>query len=225
MKRIADIILSLIAIVVLLPFIIPICIVLKLTGEHYIFYYQTRIGKSGRGFKMVKFSTMLLNSPSIGSGEITLKKDPRVFPFGRFLRRTKINEIPQLINILKGDMSIVGPRPLTPKHFNYYTLEQQNIVSQLKPGLTGVGAIVFREEEGIFAKSSLSLEETYRTLLSPHKAALESWYLDNQSFWMDIKIVLLTFRIIFFHKSNLPYKVLKGLPEMPEELKRVTSDE
>ena len=99
MKRIFDIIFSFLAILVLLPFMLPIMLVLKLTGEHYIFYEQSRIGLNGNPFKIIKFSTMLLNSPSIGTGEITLKNDPRVFPFGRILRKTKINEIPQLINI------------------------------------------------------------------------------------------------------------------------------
>jgi lipopolysaccharide/colanic/teichoic acid biosynthesis glycosyltransferase len=223
MKRFTDILLSFLAILILLPLMIPVIIILKLTGEHYIFYYQTRIGKGGKEFKMIKFSTMLLNSPSIGSGEITLKKDPRVFPFGRFLRKTKIHEIPQSINMLKGDMSVIGPRPLTQKHYNYFTLDQQRIVNQLKPGLSGVGAIVFREEEEIFAKSTLGHEETYKTLLSPHKAALESWYSSNQSFAVDLKLMFLTMWVIIFQHSRLPYKLLKGLPEMSAELKQLAS--
>jgi len=218
-KRIIDIVGSLIAIIIVFPFMLPVVIICKLTGEHYIFYYQSRVGKNGKGFKMVKFSTMLLNSPSIGTGEITLKHDPRVFPFGRFLRMTKINEIPQLINVLNGDMSIVGPRPLTPKHFAFYSPEQQDIIKQLKPGLTGVGAIVFREEESIFAKSTMSPEDTYRKLLTPHKAALEDWYLHNQSGWVDLKIIFLTAWAIFFKHTKLPYKWLKDLPQLPDELR------
>ena len=221
MKRIIDFILSLIAILVLFPFMVPIMIILKLTGEHYIFYYQPRIGRNGREFKIIKFSTMLLNSPNIGTGEISLKKDPRVFPFGRFLRKTKINEIPQLLNILNGEMSIVGPRPLTPKHFNHYTPEQQEIIKQLKPGLTGVGAIIFRDEEEIFANSNLDHEQTYRQMLSPYKAALETWYLHNKSLWVDTKIVFLTIWVILFNKSQLTYKILKGLPEKPNELRKL----
>jgi lipopolysaccharide/colanic/teichoic acid biosynthesis glycosyltransferase len=221
MKRIIDFILSLITILVLVPFMIPVMIILKLTGEHYIFYYQPRIGREGKEFKIVKFATMLLNSPNIGTGEISLKKDPRVFPFGRFLRKTKINEIPQLLNILNGDMSLVGPRPLTPKHFNFYTPEHQEIIKQLKPGLTGVGAIIFRDEEVIFAKSSLGHEQTYREMLSPYKGALETWYFQHQTLWVDIKIVFLTVWVILFNKSQLPYKILKGLPEKPEQLRMV----
>ncbi len=218
MKRIFDIIFSILAILALLPFMLPIILVLKLTGEHYIFYYQSRIGFKGNPFKIIKFSTMLLNSPNIGTGEITLRKDPRVFPFGRILRKTKINELPQLINILKGDMSFVGPRPLTPKHFNFFSPEQQKIISQLVPGLTGVGAIIFREEEDIFAKSNLDHEACYKQLLSPYKAALEEWYLFNKSWYVDLKIIILTGWVIFFKESQLPYKLLTNLPERPKEL-------
>jgi len=219
MRRIIDFLLSLIAILVITPFIIPIVIILKLTGEHYVFYYQTRIGRNAKEFKIVKFSTMLLNSPNIGTGEISLKSDPRVFPFGRLLRKTKINEIPQLLNILKGEMSIIGPRPLTPKHYSYYTVQQQEIIKQLKPGLTGIGAIIFRDEEKIFDNSTLDHEQTYRQMLSPYKAALEAWYFRNQSMWIDIKLIFLTIWVIFFNKSQLPYKILNGLPKKPTELK------
>jgi len=218
MKRIFDIIFSFLAILVLLPFMLPIMLVLKLTGEHYIFYEQSRIGLNGNPFKIIKFSTMLLNSPSIGTGEITLKNDPRVFPFGRILRKTKINEIPQLINILKGDMSFVGPRPLTPKHFNFFSSEQQKVINQLVPGLTGVSAIIFREEEDIFAKSNLDHETCYKLLLSPYKAALEEWYLNHKSWFVDIKIIFLTAWVIIFKDSILPYKLLNNLPQKPKEL-------
>ncbi len=218
MKRKIDFIVSCLAILVLIPFMIPIIIILKLTGEHYIFYSQPRMGRNGTQFKIIKFSTMLKNSPNIGTGEISLKKDPRVFPFGRFLRKTKINEIPQLLNVLKGEMSIVGPRPLTPTHFSYYTLEQQAVIKQLTPGLTGVGAIIFREEKEIFANSKLDHEQTYRQMLSPYKATLEGWYSKNKSMWVDFKLIFLTIWVIIFTKSQLPYKILRGLPEKPMEL-------
>ena len=218
MKRVFDILISLLAIIALMPFMIPIIIILKLTGEHYVFYYQQRVGQYGKEFRMIKFSTMLLDSPAIGTGEITIKKDPRVFAFGRFLRIAKINEMPQLLNILKGDMSIVGPRPLTPKHFQYYTQTQQSVIKQLKPGLTGVGAIIFRDEEQIFSRSDLSHEQTYKQRISPYKAELELWYLNNTKFWLDIKIIFLTIWVIFFKRTKLPFRVLKGLPEKPASL-------
>ncbi|MCD6333469.1 MAG: sugar transferase, partial [Bacteroidales bacterium] len=222
MKRVMDIILSLTGLVVVFPFMIPVVIILALTGEHYIFYLQPRIGKNGRKFNIMKFSTMLKDSPNIGTGDITVKNDPRIFPFGQFLRRTKINEIPQLINVLKGEMSLIGPRPMTPRIYEFYTPEEQSIISQLRPGLSGVGSIVFREESTIVENSQLSIEETFRQLLSPYKAALEKWYLENQSFGLDLKILFITILTLIFKDSNLIYKRLKDLPEMPEELKELS---
>ena len=111
LKRFFDIVLSAVGIVVLSPLLVPVMIILKLTGEHYIFYGQKRVGYKNRQFQIWKFATMLKASPSLGTGSLTVKNDPRVFPFGRFLRKTKLNELPQIFNILLGDMSIVGPRP------------------------------------------------------------------------------------------------------------------
>jgi len=221
-KRALDIILSSIGLILVIPFLIPIVIILIFTGEHYIFYLQPRIGKGGKKFNIIKFSTMLLNSPNIGTGDITVKNDPRIFPFGHFLRRTKINEIPQLINVLKGEMSLIGPRPMTPRIYEFYSPEEQGIISLLKPGLSGVGSIVFREESTIVENSPLNIEETHRQLLSPYKAALERWYLENQSFGLDIKILLLTLQTLLVKDSSMIYKRLKKLPEMPPKLKELS---
>lgn len=109
-KRLMDIVLSGLALLVLSPLLIPICIALKCTGEHYVFYYQERIGFKNKKFKMIKFATMLLNSPNLAGGLHTTRKDPRVLPLAGFLWKTKMNELPQLMNIFRGDMSIVGPR-------------------------------------------------------------------------------------------------------------------
>jgi len=218
MKRLLDITVSFIAIAVAFPFMIPVMIILKLTGEHYIFYLQERVGQHGRVFKMIKFSTMLRNSPDLLSGDITLRRDPRVLPVGRFLRISKINELPQLVNVLIGDMSLVGPRPMPRTNFNFYTPEAQEMILNLKPGITGVATIIFREEEEILAASPLSPEETHRRWISPHKARLEEWYLNHQSIATDLKVVFLTVWVIAFKDSPLPYKILKGLPEFPVEL-------
>ncbi len=218
MKRLLDIFLSFFALLVILPFMIPVLVILLLTGEHYVFYTQPRIGRHGRIFQIIKFSTMLKNSPNIGTGDITVKNDPRIFPFGHFLRRTKINEIPQLINVLRGDMSLIGPRPMTPRIFEFYSPEEQDIIKQLKPGLSGVGSIVFREESTIVENSPLDLEETFKQLLSPHKAALEKWYLEHQSFGLDLKIMFTTLYSLMLKDHRLIYKFLKGIPAMPKEL-------
>ena len=132
MKRFIDLVLSVIVLILISPLFIPIIIVLLLTGEHYIFYSHDRVGYKGKTFKLMKFSTMLKDSPNLGTKDITVRNDPRVFPFGRFLRRTKINELPQILNVLKGDMSIIGPRPLTPRNFNFYPEEAKSNISKLK---------------------------------------------------------------------------------------------
>jgi lipopolysaccharide/colanic/teichoic acid biosynthesis glycosyltransferase len=119
MLRVLDFGFSAIALLVLMPLLLPVCILLRFTGEGEVFYAQTRIGLNGKTFKLLKFATMLKNSPQIGAGAITVTNDPRVLPIGRFLRKTKINELPQILNILLGDMSIVGPRPLMPQQFGF----------------------------------------------------------------------------------------------------------
>ena len=154
MTRFFDVLFSTCAIVVLVPFMIPIMIALKLTGEHYVFYEQTRIGKGGKEFQLLKFATMLKDSPNLPGGMYTMKDDPRILPMGKFLRKTKINELPQLINILKGDMSIIGYRPTVKKQYEDYPEEARKKLSTSLPGLSGIGSIVFRNEEEILQEAS-----------------------------------------------------------------------
>ncbi|OJW32918.1 MAG: lipid carrier--UDP-N-acetylgalactosaminyltransferase [Sphingobacteriales bacterium 46-32] len=212
MKRFFDILFSLIALVILSPVLIPIIILLKLTGEHEVFYLQKRIGYKNREFYIWKFATMLKNSPNMGSGDVTTRNDPRVTAVGRFLRISKINELPQLINILKGDMSFVGPRPLVRAGFERYSPELQERVYQVKPGLTGIGSIVFRDEELIITHSSLPPHECYRQVILPYKGAVEMWYQQHYSFYTDFMVLFLTAWYIVFSKSNLVHKVFPSLP-------------
>ena len=137
-KRIFDILSSTIALVILSPLLIPLVIGLKLTGEGYIWYFQERVGFKNKLFNIFKFATMLKDSPNMAGGLITTKKDPRLTPLGGLLRDTKINELPQLINILNGDMSVVGPRPVMQKSFDAYPPEVQKVIYNVKPGLTAV---------------------------------------------------------------------------------------
>jgi len=215
-KRFFDILLALIVLIVLSPFLIPIIIGLRLTGEGYVFYYQKRIGQNKEYFNMWKFATMLKDSPNIGTGSITLRNDPRVTPMGGFLRKTKINELPQVINVLKGDISIVGPRPLVDKTFNAYSNSVQNKIVRLKPGITGIGSIVFRDEEKLFENrpNGKDAHEFYQEEIAPYKGALEMWYLENQSFMTDLKIILSTAWVILNSSSDIVQKWFKGLPEM-----------
>ena len=125
MQRLLDIVFSGLALLVLSPLLLPIALALRLTGEGEVFYVQQRVGRGGALFGLYKFATMLKNSPNLGTGTVTVKHDPRVLPMGRFLRKTKINELPQLLNIFKGDMSVIGPRPQTQRCFDAFPASAQ----------------------------------------------------------------------------------------------------
>jgi len=181
-----------------------------------VFYKSSRVGQHGKSFRMIKFSTMKKDSAK--SGNIALKNDPRVFAFGRILRKAKINEIPQLLNIILGDMTFVGPRPLPRKHFDYYSKDQQKIIIKNKPGLTGIGSIVFRNETDIFNRSKLKPEDCYRQYISPYKAALERWYYEKRSTLVNIKIIFCTIWVVLAPKSQLVYHIFKDLPEQEKSL-------
>ncbi len=211
-KRFFDILFSLIAIAIIIVPLLPVIIGLLATGEHYVFYYQERIGQYLKKFNIIKFATMLKNSPNIGSGTITTRNDPRVLPMGKFLRITKLNELPQILNVLIGNMSFVGPRPLVAKQFGYYAPELQEQIMACKPGITGIGSIVFRDEEELVSKSTLPPQEFYQKVISPYKGALEIWYSKHQSFYVDFMILLLTFWVIVSPKSKSVYSVFKNLP-------------
>ena len=211
-KRFFDLLFALIAIAILFIPLLPVIIGLLLTGEHYVFYYQQRIGQHLKNFDIIKFATMLKNSPSIGTGTITTRNDPRVLPMGKFLRITKLNELPQILNVLIGNMSFVGPRPLVAKQFGYYPPEMQHQIMKSKPGITGIGSIVFRDEEELLSNTTLSPQKYYETIISPYKGALEIWYNKNKNFKIDFLILIFTIWVIFFPKSKIIFKTFKSLP-------------
>ena len=213
MQRFFDIILSGLALVSFSLILLPVMVLLKLTGEGEIFFMQDRVERRGKSFQLYKFATMLKDSPNIGAGTITVKDDPRVLPVGGFLRKTKINELPQLINVFLGDMSVVGPRPLVDKTFDYYPENIKAKIYNVKPGLTGIGSIVFRDEEEILSKTKLPLDEYTKKYISPYKGKLELWYQNNQSFFVDFMIIISTVWVILFPKSDIYYKVFKTLPK------------
>jgi len=219
LKRILDLIISGISLVILFPLFLVFVILLRFSGEGEIFYLQKRIGLKNEYFNIIKFATMLKNSINMGSGSITLKNDPRVTPVGKFLRKSKINELPQIFNVLRGDMSIVGPRPLVDQTFNAYSSEVQSKIYDSKPGLTGLGSIVFRDEEKIISSSEMEPHSFYKENIAPYKGALELHYKEIASLWVDIKIIFLTAWYILFSDSNLIDKLFKNLPEKPEILK------
>lgn len=218
MIRFFDILFSGLAIIVLFPFMIPIMIGLKLTGEHDIFYLQERIGKGGKPFKVVKFATMLRDSPNLPGGLITLDKDPRILPMGNFLRKTKINELPQLLNIFIGQMSIIGYRPFVKKHYDLYTDTVKAEISKIVPGISGIGSVVFRNEEDILQKME-NREYFHDKVITPYKGELECWYVKHKSIDVYFKLIVLTAIVVLNPKSQCWLKWFKDLPEVPSELK------
>ena len=213
-KRLLDIIISIITLTLLLPLFIPIIILLRITAEGEVFYFQERIGLKNSRFQIWKFATMLKNSMNMGTGSITLQNDFRVTPIGKFLRKTKINELPQIINILKGEISLVGPRPLVTKTFSAYTEEIQSKIYNVKPGLTGIGSIVFRDEESLIsAVKDEDPHEFYKRVIAPYKGELEMWYQNHKSFILDLKLIFMTAWVILFPESRLYEKWFKDLPK------------
>lgn len=217
MQRLLDILLSGLALLVLSPLLLPIILILRLTGEGEVFYTQQRIGRGGKPFGLYKFATMLKNSPNMGTGTVTVKNDPRVLPMGRFLRKTKINELPQLLNIFKGDMSVIGPRPQTQRCFNAFPVRSQAEIIKVRPGLSGIGSIVFRDEEELM-HASKDPERFYDEVIMPYKGVLEEWYVANQGLWTYLACIFVTAWVVLFPKSTLAWRVFRGLPAVPAEL-------
>ncbi len=219
MERFFDIFFSGIALTLLIPFFLPIILILRFSGEGEIFFTQERIGRGGKVFRLYKFATMLKNSPNIGTGTVTMRADPRVLPVGKFLRKTKINELPQLLNIFIGDMSLIGPRPLTEQTFGSYSLDIQEIVKQVRPGLSGVGSIIFRGEEEILYGSTASID-FYDNIIAPYKGSLEQWFVLNKGLYIYFLGIFLTVWTVLAPKTKLTWIVLRDLPVPPKELKQ-----
>ena len=220
MERFFDIVLSALALLAFSPLLLPIIIILKSTGEGEVFFLQERIGKSGNVFKLFKFATMLKDSPNIGTGTVTMKGDPRVLPIGKFLRKTKINELPQLLNIFLGEMSVIGPRPLTFQTFSSYSRKTQDVIKQVRPGLSGLGSIIFREEEELMHGVTASVD-FYDDVIAPYKGSLEEWYVTNRSLYIYFILIFVTVWVVIFPKTTLPWIAFRGLPEPPNKLKPI----
>ncbi|MDR3342937.1 MAG: sugar transferase [Treponema sp.] len=218
MIRFFDIFFSFIAIVILFPFMIPIMVGLKLTGEHYVFYRQSRIGKGGKEFNILKFATMLKDSPNLPGGVLTQKDDPRILPMGKFLRKTKINELPQLINIFVGEMSIIGPRPQAKRHYDLYSDEVKVAIDSIPPGLSGIASIVFRDEEYLLDRISIDRDFFHDTVIVPYKGELEMWYSRHRNILTNFLLVLITVWILVRPESNIYMVIFKDIPSIPPKL-------
>ncbi|ALQ34846.1 sugar transferase [Fusobacterium hwasookii] len=192
LKRIFDTILSLFGLIILLPFMLIIAIFIKLDSKGPVFFKQVRVTKNGREFKIFKYRTMRVGSDKYS--QITVGKDNRITKVGAFLRKYKLDEIPQLINVLIGDMSLVGPRPEVPKYVALYTDEQKEIL-KVRAGITDYASIEFSDENDLLA-SEEDPEKAYIEKIMPKKIELNKKYLSEISILTDIKIILLTIKKI-----------------------------
>ena len=217
MDRFFDILFSGIALLLLSPLLVPIVIILRFTGEGEVFFLQERIGKCGEKFKLFKFATMLKNSPNIGTGTVTVMNDPRVLPVGRFLRKSKINELPQLFNVLLGDMSLIGPRPQTERCFQAFPESLSDQIVSVRPGLSGLGSIFFRNEE-LMLYDAKNADVFYDTVIMTHKGQLEAWFATNNSLKLYFMLILSTIYVVLTGKILLSKTVLSSLPSTPKDL-------
>ena len=192
-KRVFDIFATLIGGAILLPIMIPIAIWIKLSSKGPLFYIQKRVGKDFKEFDLYKFRSMIVNADKVGPS-VTSGDDSRITKVGKIIRRTKIDELPQLLNVLKGDMSLVGPRPEVMKFIEQKRDAYQKVLS-IKPGITDNTAIEFRDEETIMEQYE-DKEKAYIDIILPQKIELYYHYIDNISFINDIKLILKTLRVI-----------------------------
>jgi lipopolysaccharide/colanic/teichoic acid biosynthesis glycosyltransferase len=193
LKRLFDIVLSFIGLVVFLPLIITIMALIRKEDGGPVFYRGIRIGRYGKLFKIFKFRTMVVNAEKLG-GPSTADDDPRITKTGKFLRKYKLDELPQLINVLKGEMSFVGPRPEVQHYVDMFTEEEKAILS-VRPGITD-WASLWNPDEGAVLAGSQDPEKTYMEKIRPQKLKLQLKYVREPSFWNDLKIILLTLKTI-----------------------------
>ncbi len=194
LKRIFDIIISLLGLFALLPLFILVALAIIIFSPGPVFFKQERIGLNGIPFHIYKFRTMHINAEKMGK-QITVGKDPRITAIGNFLRNLKLDEFPQLINVLKGEMSLVGPRPEVKKYVNLYNKEQRKVLS-VRPGMTDYASIKYRNENDVLAQN-LNPEQVYITKIMPDKLAINLKYIEEMSFSIDIKLILVTILRIF----------------------------
>ena len=218
MQRFFDIVLSGLALAILSPIFLFVILVLRWTGEGEVFFLQERVGRRGEIFMLYKFVTMLKDSPNTGTGTVTLKNDPRVLPIGRILRRTKINELPQLINVFIGDMSVIGPRPQTQRCFDAFPCESQRKIVKVRPGLSGIGSIFFRNEEDMLDQAE-GAEEFYDNTIMPYKGKLEEWYVSNQSLTLYFALIIATIFTLNFGQIPFRDSLFAEIPISPPDLK------
>lgn len=199
MKRLFDIVFSLAMLIILSPLLVVISIAIKLSDPGPVLFRQTRIGRFGKPFKVLKFRSMKHHHSF--TSEITIQRDPRITSIGRLLRETKMDELPQLLNVLRGDMSVVGPRPETPRYVAYYTDEERETLT-IRPGLTGPASVIFRSQGNLLGGQDY--EYYYITIMNPAKAQINLDYMRRQSFWLDLKIIVRTIIVLIYPTPAQP---------------------
>lgn len=198
-KRIFDFLFSLLGLLILSPVLLICAILAKCQSSGPVFYKSKRVGQHEELFLMYKFRTMVVNADAIG-GSLTTYADPRVTTIGGFLRLTKLDELPQLINVLKGDMSVIGPRPETSDHIEYYTPEQRQVLS-IKPGIAGMTQLEYRDEEQKL-KGQSDPDAYYINVLMPEKLKIDLNYLAKQSLFLDLKLFLKTILAVIYRSNK-----------------------
>jgi lipopolysaccharide/colanic/teichoic acid biosynthesis glycosyltransferase len=198
MKRAVDLLVASIGLALLSPLMLLLAALIRLDADGPVFFKQERIGRGFRPFLIYKFRTMVKDASRLGPG-ITVGDDPRITRIGRFLRRTKIDELPQLINVLKGEMSLVGPRPELPKYVDAFRREYEQIL-RVRPGMTDLASLKFIDEAALLAQAS-DPESVYRERVLPEKLALASRYVHERSMWLDALLLLRTVRGLFLRRT------------------------
>lgn len=193
LKRLFDVVASVAGLVLLSPFLLALALAVKLGSPGPIFYRANRVGRYGTPFKLLKFRSMVIDADRIGPA-VTGAADPRITWVGRFLRRTKLDELPQLINVLRGEMSVVGPRPEDPRYVALYTDEQREVLN-VRPGITSPASVAYRNEEAMLVGDDW--EKHYVEQIMPAKLAVDLEYARNASLWRDVRVILGTFRALF----------------------------
>jgi len=190
LKRAFDLFFSIVGLIILIPFFILIAALIKLTSDGPVFFRQKRVGKNGKIFVIYKFRTMQKDAPYVGNKFATPKDDPRITKFGYFLRKLNIDELPQLVNVIKGDMSLVGPRPEVPEVVGLYKDDFQRIIS-VKPGMTDYASLAFRREAEMLSVAKDAYAH-YVEEIVPKKISLNLRYIKEQSLVIDIKLIIKT---------------------------------
>jgi lipopolysaccharide/colanic/teichoic acid biosynthesis glycosyltransferase len=192
-KRLFDLFFTIPGLIVLLPLFLIIALLIKFDDGAAVFFFQERIGWRGKSFRMWKFRSMVVNAEKIGT-QLTVGRDNRITRVGHFLRASKMDELPQLINVLLGEMSLVGPRPEVPRYVNLYTPEQAKVL-ELVPGMTDLASIAYRNENDILA-NSLDPEREYIEKIVPDKIQINLQYAARASIWNDFLVILKTVKVI-----------------------------